>query len=198
MCDHTYRTTDEAALVAYRAAVAARDAYTTQLHTAITGLGAGNLRPLYRTTAFGGPVALTGFEYSDAAHVPWGWRIVNYKGKFRIEPKNGGAGAAAAKRWLDERQPGPACDPRYMLKAHGITYQSRVHFTSGEFNTYYPTLFEYDDALWIWYRDGAPDADFPKEPCTVTWEREPLAKMQAAYAATYEANTDRTKETARR
>jgi hypothetical protein len=192
--DHTYRTTEAAALAAYRAAVAARDEFTAKLHVAIAALGAGKLRPLYCTTAFGGPIALKGLEYLYAGHVPWGWRVVNCRGTYQIEPKSSGAGAAAAKRWLAEHQPSPDCDPRYMLKGHGITYQSRVHFTGGRFNTYFPSLFEYDGALWIWYRDGAPDADFPKEPCEITWERVPVEEMQTAYAATHKANTNSPKE----
>lgn len=196
MVDHTYRTTDPAALAAYRAAVAARDEFTTRLLSDITILGAGKLRPLSREVGFGGPVEICGLQYQDDAHVPWGWRVVSPNGNHRLEPKPSGAGSAAAKRWLAEHQPGPACDPRYVLKTHGITYQSRIHTSGGGFRTYTPAVFEYDDALWVWYRDGDPDADFPGEPCQITWEQVPLADMQKTYAAAYEAaTTGRVKET---
>lgn len=194
MFEHCYRTTDPAALAAHRAAVAALAEFTAWLYTEIATLNAGDLKPLSRNGAFGGPVELAGLEYVDASHVPWGWRVLNHKGKYRIEPKSVGAGSAAAKKWLEEHQPGPDRDPRYVLKNHGIAYQSRVHFTGGGFETYTPALFEHDAALWIWYRDGAPDGDFPRDPCQITWDRVPLADMQTAYAAAYEAATDRAKE----
>lgn len=195
MPEHTYRTTDPAILAAHRAAVAARDEFTTRLNVDIAALDAGPLRPLSRHAGFGGPVEIAGLEFVDSAHVPWGWRVVNRNGTEQIEPKTSGAGSADAKRWLAEHQPGAACDPHFVLKDHGIAYQGRVHFSGGRYNTYYPSLFEHDGALWLWYQHGTPEGDFPREECEITWDRVPLADMHTAYATAYTAATTRIKET---
>lgn len=194
MSDHAYRTDDLAVLAAHRAAVAARTAFTATLAADILDLGAGPLRPLQARHS-GGPVTIAGFQFAGSANVPWGWRVVSRSGQERIEPKVSGSGSSAAKRWLAEHQPGEACDPHFVLKPHGIAYQSRVHFTGGRYNVYFPSLFEYDDALWLWYQDGVPEGDFPREASEITWARVPITDMHTAYAAAHEAVTARIKET---
>lgn len=195
MSEHAYRTTKPRHLAVHREAVAGREVFTARLHAAILQLGQGPLRPLQRRIGFGGPIVITGLEHVDDAHVPWGWRIITPKGKPEIVPLPRGAGSAAAQQWLKNNQPSAACDPLYMLKDHGITYQSRIHLGRGAYNTYYPALFEYADALWVWYRDGDPQGDFYGEPGTITWDRVSLGEMSFAYATAYEAATARIKET---
>lgn len=174
---YVYRTDNPEALAAYRTAVAARAEFGHRLRADAAALGRNN-GALVGDTAFGGPEKVVGLDPDTSGAIPAGWRIV----RGRLEPAKRGQGAADARRWLDEHQPGADRDPRYVLKAHGLPYQSRVYLGGGSFHAHLPVLFEHDGQLWACYK-GKPDGDFPGDPSGLTWPACPLGDYYAAKAA---------------
>lgn len=174
---YTYRTDGPAALAAYRTAVAARAVFTAQLHVDAAAIG-GNNGARCGVRGFGGPEYIPGLEPDGSGTIPAGWRIV----RDRLEPALRGPGSAAARRWLKEHQPTPGLDRRYVLKGHGLAYQSRVSVGGDGYKSYLPDLFEHDGQLWACYR-GEPDGDFPGEPARLTWPACTLAEFHTAQAA---------------
>jgi hypothetical protein len=161
----TYSTSDPKALAAYRAAVIARDAFLDQLRSDAAELG-GNDGPVI-VFETGGPMRLAGLRPAgEGMSQGWAWRLI----RGRLEPARFGPGVAAAQRWLDEHQVPGDCDPRYVLKAHGLAYQTRVGPLS-KYQIHVPVLFEHDDRLWVRYV-GQPKGDdvLSDEVFSITWE----------------------------
>lgn len=172
-----YSTTDPEALAAYRAALVVRREFGARLRRAAAALG-DNLGPLVSVKEFGGPEEITGLEPAATGKKPAGWRLV--PSRKRLEPAIGKAGDQA-RRWLVEHQPPADADPRYVLKAHGLAYYSRVPSARGTQLTLRPHLFEFDDRLWACYR-GHPDGDWPGDDPGLTWPQVSLDEFVQAYA----------------
>lgn len=171
-----YATSNPDAVAAYRAAVAARDVFLDKLRADAVELG-GNSGPVIVFES-GGPMRVAGFSFVVGADVPAGWRLV----RGRIEPARTGPGAAAARRWLDEHQVPGDCDPRYVLKAYGLAYQTRVGPLS-KFQIHVPVLVEHDDRLWVRYVGDPLGDNVLDDPITVTWEPVMPSKFLAAQEA---------------
>ncbi len=183
MSEHAYRTNDPAAVAAYHAAVAARAKFTIRIREAIAQLGYGRLEPMSCPGGYGDPETILGLRYETRDRVPFGWRVRNRRSPghpdILIEPAPTGVGSTAAKRWLAEHQPGPECDPAYVLKKHGIAYHSRQG-TISAYTVHFPILFAHAGYVWVWYEQGVPSGDFPGDTVEITWEPVPLAELLAA------------------
>jgi hypothetical protein len=173
---YAYRTFDPAALAAYRTAVAARREYTVRIRAAAAALG-GNVGALAGNTSFGGPEKIFGLSPDGSGTVPAGWCIV----RRQLEPAKRGPGSAAARRWLEQHQPPPGVDILFVLKDHGLAYQSRVYIGGGSYQVHHPIIIERDDTLFACYL-GKPDGDFPEEPAGMTWDELPTAEFWAVKA----------------
>lgn len=174
---NAYRTTDPAAINAYRTAVIARAGFTARLRAATAAIGA-NTGAVSTYTAFGGPEKIVGLDPDNSGVIPVGWRVV----RGDLVPARSGPGAAAARRWLKEHQPAATLDPRYVLKSHGLAYQSRVPTGGGTYDVHLPIVDEHNGVLWACYQ-GEPDGDFPGEDPGLTWEPRPLEEYYAAKRA---------------
>lgn len=171
---YAYRTSDPAALAAYRTAVEARKQFGARLRADAAAIGH-NLGVLSAHRGFGGPEEIVGLEPDQTGKTPDGWRIV----RGRLEPALRGKGSAAARRWLEDHQPPPDVDRRWVLKKHGLAYQSRIPAAGGTYKGYVPVLFEHDGYLWACYK-GRPDGDFPGESSGLTWPACPLDEYETA------------------
>lgn len=167
---HAYATDGPEAIAAYRAARAARTEFSSRLLAAAAALG-GNIGPVSGPQGFGGPEVIYGLMPDGSGTTPAGWRIVSRGTSKRLEPATGAAGKNAV-RWLAAFQPPPEVDPLYVLKAHGLAYQSRTRRAGGGHNTHSPIVFEHRGKLWAGYL-GQPDGDFPGEPSGLTWDEVP-------------------------
>ncbi len=174
---YAYCTDDPAALDAYRQASARRHEFTMRLRPAAAAIG-GNLGPVSAPGGFGGPEEILGLMPDGSGQIPAGWRL--RARPQRLEPATGRAGNPARK-WLSDFKPPPDVDPTYMLKTHGLAYQSRI-WKGATYTAHHPLVFEHDGLLWACYL-GQPEGDDWHEPHNITWPAVDVDDFVAAMIA---------------